>query len=520
MSQMLKSSGATAIATMVSRVLGLVREMAYAQFMGTKWVAGAFVLAFQIPNLFRRLLGEGALTAAFIPVFKHKEKTEGEAAMWHSANAVISGLLVVSSIVVLAGMLGISVALGLFRFEAAKTILMLQLLRVMFPYLLLVCFAAVCMGMLNARGHFFIPALGAALLNVVMIASVYWIAPRLGELPEQRIFGLAIGVLIAGVAQALFQMPLLFRDGFRFRWVRPWNDATVRHVVKQMLPGTIGVAAFQINVMLANGFTYFAVDPEIVAAFNYAVRLMELPQGVFGVSLAMYLLPTLAGLAAEKKYPEFRTTLRDGLGYLLFINLLATILLVSLAEPMIRLLFEHGEFDVAATRRTGLALVALAPGLLAFSGVNILARAFYALGDTRTPMKISVFCLVLNAVVTLPLVWYLREVGLGLANTITGIINVGLLAFALRKKLAKLEWQELRRHFLPLAAGALAAALATWGARRFWEQRYGHGDSWTRLGEVFLPMTLGTLVYFALAFACRNPFAHDFVALMRRRVRL
>src|SRR5690349_24780406 len=143
MSQMLKSSGALVAATMISRVLGMVREMVYAAFMGNTWVASAFVLAFQIPNLFRRLLGEGALTAAFIPVFKHKEKTEGEEAMWYSANAVISGLLVVSSVVVLAGILGISVALGVFKFEKASTILMLQLLRVMFPYLLLVCFAAV-----------------------------------------------------------------------------------------------------------------------------------------------------------------------------------------------------------------------------------------------------------------------------------------------------------------------------------------------------------------------------------------
>ena len=520
MSQMLKSSGATAIATMMSRVLGLVREMAYAQFMGTKWVAGAFVLAFQIPNLFRRLLGEGALTAAFIPVFKQKEKNEGEAAMWHSANAVVSGLIVAASVIVLAGIVIISLVLGVMHFNDASTILMLRLLRVMFPYLLLVCFAAVCMGMLNARGHFFIPALGAAILNVVMIASVYFIAPLMGAKPEERIFGLALGVLIAGVAQAAFQMPLLWREGFRFRWVRPWNDTTVRHVVRQMLPGTIGVAAFQINVMLANGFTFFAVDPEIVAAFNYAVRLMELPQGVFGVSLAMYLLPTLAGLAAEKKYPEFRTTLRDGMGYLFFINLLATVLLVLLAEPMIRLLFEHGEFDSAATHRTGIALMALAPGLLAFSSVNILARAFYALGDIRTPMKISVFCLVLNALLTLPLVWFLREAGLGIANTATGLINAGLLAFALRKKLARLDWQELRNFLLPLLLCAAAAAATAAATLHLWNQHLGHGNLWMKLGAVFVPMMDATLIYFLIAFLLKVPFAHDFINLLRRRFRI
>jgi putative peptidoglycan lipid II flippase len=519
MSQMLKSSGATAAATMLSRVLGLVREIVYARFMGTSWEAGAFALAFLIPNLFRRLLGEGALTAAFIPAFKQKEKTEGERAMWHAANAVVSGLLVAASVIVVLGIVVISFVLGFIRIDDGSTILMLRLLRVMFPYLLFVCFAAVCMGMLNARGHFFIPALGAATLNVVMIASVYFLAPRMGGELREQIFGLAIGVLIAGAAQAAFQMPLLFREGFRYHWVQPWRDPTVRHVVKQMLPAVIGVAAFQINVTLANGFA-FAIDPKVVAAFGYAVRLMELPQGVFGLSLAMYLLPTLSGLAAEKKYPEFRATLRDGVGYLLFINLLATVLLVVLAEPIVRLLFERGKFDVAATHRVTMGLIALAPGLIAFSCVNIFARAFYALDDTKTPMKISVFCLVLNAVLTLPLVWFMNEAGLGLANTITAFVNVSLLIFALRKKLARLEMSTLRRHFIALLVASAAAAAVAWGTQFVWEQRLGHETFWPKLGHVFVPMCVASLVYFAAAFSLRVPFAHDFITLLRKRLRV
>ncbi len=519
MSKMLKSTGAMGAATLLSRVLGMVREIVYARFMGDGAVAGAFQVAFQIPNLFRRLLGEGALTAAFIPVFKQKEKTEGEEAMWHAANAVISGLLVAASVIVLLGVLGISFALGVIHFDEAGTVLMLQLLRVMFPYLLLVCLAAVCMGMLNARGHFFIPALGAALLNVVMIASVYFLAPRLGTKPEQQVFGLAIGVLLAGAGQALFQLPLLWREGFHYHWIKPWSDPTVRRVVKQMLPATVGVAAFQINVMLASGFA-FAIEPEIVAAFGYAVRLMELPQGVFGISLAMYLLPTLSGLAAEKKYPEFRTTLRDGLGYLLFINLLATVILIVLAEPIIRLLFERGLFDAAATRRVTVGLIALAPGLLAFSGVNIFARAFYALGDTKTPMKISVFCLVMNALLTLPMVWFLREAGLGIANTATAFMNVSLLAFALRKKIARLDLEALRKPALSLLICGGVAALAAWGVSAVWENRLGHATFVHQTGAVFIPMLAATLVYFAAAFALRVPFTQEFVALIRRRLKL
>src|SRR5215469_9605693 len=252
---MLKSSGAMAAATLTSRLLGMVREIVYARFMGDGWVAGAFQFAFAIPNLFRRLLGEGALTAAFIPIFKEKEKLHGEQEMWRAANAVISGLVIAATAVIAVVMVVISLALGFHHFPE-KTELMFRLLRVMFPYMLLVCVAAAMMGMLNARGHFFIPAMGATMLNVVMIASVLWLAPKFGvglpvgeRLPVQ-IFALAYGVLAAGVAQAAFQLPTLWGDGFRFQWVSPWRNEIVRRVVTQMIPGTIGLAAFQINVAM------------------------------------------------------------------------------------------------------------------------------------------------------------------------------------------------------------------------------------------------------------------------------
>src|SRR5262249_45541582 len=381
MSQMLKSSGAMALATLTSRVLGMVREMVYAAFMGNTWVASAFVMAFQIPNLFRRLLGEGALTAAFIPIFKQKEVREGEKQMWRSANAVISGLLAAASGVTIVVVLALSVALSTGHFEL-QTQLMLKLLRLMFPYMLLVCLAAVLIGMANARGHFFVPALGAVVLNLIMIASVLFLAPRIGRALEQQIFGLAIGVLLAGLAQAFFQIPSLKREGYRYEWVSPWHDPTVREVIRKMLPGSIGVAAFQINVLVTQCFSFW-FDPTIVSTFNYSVRLMELPQGMFGISLATYLLPALSGLAAEKKYPEFRQVLSQGLSYLAFANLLAAAISLSLAVPIVRLIFERHAFDSAATQRVALALACLAPGLLMFSMNNILARAFFALGDIQ-----------------------------------------------------------------------------------------------------------------------------------------
>jgi putative peptidoglycan lipid II flippase len=513
---MLKASGAMAGATLLSRVLGMVREMIYARFMGDGWVASAFAFAFTIPNLFRRLLGEGALTAAFIPIFKEKEKKHGEIEMWRAANAVISGLVIAATVIIGLVMLGLSLALAVHQF-GTQTELMLRLLRVMFPYMLLVCIAAAMMGMLNARGHFFIPAMGATMLNFVMIASVLFFAQRMAlDLPKElrlpkQIFALAYGVLVAGVAQAAFQVPTLWRDGFRYHWVSPWKNETVRLVVTRMIPGTIGVAAFQINVLLTQTIAFW-VGPHIVASFNYAVRLMELPQGMFGISLATFLLPTLSALASEKNYPEFRTTLRQGISMLLFANLVAAILLVVLAEPIVRLLFERGAFTAASTDRASLALICLAPGLVAFSTVNILARAFFALGDTKTPMKISLACLMLNLLIAAALVVPLKQGGLGIANTITSVCNAGLLFFALRKKLARLEMESLRATFVPLAIAGMIAGLVAWEGWRFWEKTLGHETLALKIGAVFVPAIAAGLLYVVLALMFKIPAAQEMTA--------
>ena len=517
MSQMLKSSSAMGAATMLSRVLGLVREIVYASFMGTGWVADAFFFAFQVPNLFRRLLGEGALTAAFIPIFKEKEKLEGDAAMWRGANAVISGLVVSSAAVIVLGVAGISIALATGWIHDPQTSLMLELLRVMFPYILLVCLAAIFMGMLNARGHFFVPAMGATMLNLVMIASVLWLAPHLGSTPSEQIVALAYGVVAAGCAQAFFQLPLLNREGFRWKWVTPWRDDTVRRVVQQMLPATIGVAAFQINVLVTASLAFG--DKGIVSSFNYAVRLMEFPQGIFGISLATYLLPALSGLAAEKKFPEFRATLGQGLGYLIFLNALASVLLCLLAEPMIRLLFERRSFDSASTGDSAFALQFLAPGLLAFSIVNILARAFYALGDTRTPMRISIVCLTLNVLFAWLLLKPLRQGGLGLANSASAFLNMGLLLYALRRKLGRLELAELRRTLAPILGAAFLAGVVAFTAETLWRRNLGYATFALRLGHVFVPMLLATAVYFGVSVFMGVGYAKDFFTLLRRKLK-
>ncbi|MCC6234180.1 MAG: murein biosynthesis integral membrane protein MurJ [Verrucomicrobiales bacterium] len=516
MSQMLKSSAAMAGATLVSRVLGLVREMVYARFMGNGWVASAFMLAFQIPNLFRRLLGEGALTAAFIPHFKEKEKTEGEEAMWESANAVVSGLVAVCAVLVGAVIVGVTMALRLGEFRE-QTELMLRLLRWMIPYTLLVCVAAVCVGMLNARGRFFVPALGASVLNVVMIASVLWWAPRLGDQLPQQVYGLAYGVIAAGVAQAAFQLPSLMRCGWCYRWVAPWRNASVRVVLWRMIPTTLGAAAFQLNVVITQGFG-FMVGDTVVASFQYAVRLLELPQGLFGVSMASFLLPTLAGMAAEKRHAEFRSTLVRGLSHVMVVNALASVLLGVLAVPMVRLLFEGGLFQAAATERVASALRFLAPALLAYSGTAILTRAFYAVGDTKVPMQISVFCLAANTILSILLALSLKESGLALANTLTSVGNLALLGFALRKKFSKLDPAGFVEGARWVVLASLVAGLVAWGVGAGWGWWVGGEGFWRKLGAVFVPAGVAAAAYFMILIRGRMAAAVEMLEWVWRRV--
>jgi len=503
-----------AAATMTSRLLGVAREIIYASFMGNSWVASAFQLAFAVPNLFRRLLGEGALTAAFIPIFKQKEINEGDAEMWRSANAVISGLITATAVITAVGVAGISISLA-FGSQQEETRLMLLLLRMMFPYVPLVCLAAVLIGMANARGHFFVPALGAALLNVVMIASVLFLAPRMGTTLPDQIRGLAIGVVLAGLAQAFFQLPALQREGYFFEWVTPWRHPTVRAVVRKMLPGSIGVAAFQINVLVIS-FASFWFESTIVATFNYSVRLMEFPQGVFGISLATYLLPTLSGLAAEKKFPEFRQTLSHGLNYLAFANLLAAGIALALAEPIVRMIFEHGKFGPEATHRVAIALACLAPGLLMFSMNNILARAFFALNDIQTPMKISIVCLGMNLLFALWLVRPYREAGLAVANTMSATCNTLLLVYALRRKLSRIGLKQVVKTLIVLLPAALLAAVVAGFLASVWEQRLGHQTFPQKLGQVFVPGAVGVVVYWAVAMFGNVPAAKEIGGVLRR----
>ena len=504
------------LATMMSRILGMIRVMVYARFMGDTWVASAFFFAFQVPNLFRRLLGEGALSAALVPILKEKEVKDGEQTMWEAANVALSMLVCLCTVIVGILILGTSLVLW-YGGAGLKAMLFLELLRVMSPYVLMVCGAAVLMGLCNARGFFFIPALGSTLLNVVMIWAVLFLAPRMGATLDEQVFGLAIGVLIAGFFQMIFQFPVLVRQGFTPKFIAPWKHPFTQDILGRFLPGVVGVAAFQINVLLTTWIGYHHAD-YIVASFEFAVRLMELPQGVIGVSLATFLLPALSGLAAEKKFPEFRKTLKEGMGYVIFANLPASIFMFVLAEPIVRLLFERGAFDAAATFRCQYALKCLVPGLVAFSLANVCARAFFALGDVKTPMRISVFCLATNVILAFQLIPVFQQGGMGMANTASSFLNLGLLIYALRRKFTRLTFEDMRRSIFSVTTTAVFASLLAWGSSLGIESVFGNQSLLARLMGVFIPLGLASVVYFGLSLWLRIPAASEVWLLLKSKL--
>lgn len=508
------------LATLASRVLGLVREIVFAAFLGQTLVASAFYFAFTIPNLFRRLLGEGALTAAFIPVFSEKLTKEGQAAAHRAANLIASSLFVVCVAITLAAvtLLGLG---GLVTQVSEKTRLILSLTQWMMPYMIFVCMAALSMAILNTRGHFFVPAFSPVLLNVVMIGSVFLFCPLFGGSLERQIYGLVVGVLLGGLLQWFYQFPLLWKDGFHYQWNFQPRDPIVKKVAVLMLPSVLGVAVFQVNVITSGALAFFVGD-YVRAALNYADRLMELPMGIFGVSVATYALPTLSALVAQDKMEDFKKSLGDALRLLWFVTIPAAVGLMVLAEPIVRLLFERGKFDTEATRHASFALIFLAPGLVAYSTVNVVARAFYAMQDTKTPMKIGVMAMVVNVFLAFALMWPFKKLGgaeggLALANSLSSALNAFALLVALRGRLGAIDGRQLLE-----SAGRVVSASAVMGVVSWltWWRLSGHMDGHgfrTNVVMAIVPVILGVVAFVGTAFVLRAPELHSLLDVIRRK---
>ena len=431
---------------MASRVLGLARDQILASMFGAGNAMDAFNVAFRIPNLVRDLFAEGAMSAAFVPAFMRQRATGGDASAWRLGSNVINALLLVTGVLVVVGLVFAEPLVGLFAADYAsvpgKLELTVWLTRVMLPFLTLVAVAAALMGMLNSHQRFFVPALAPAMFNVATIVCALGLVPVVERMGWPAITAIAIGTLVGGAAQAAIQWPPLRRLGFRHQAYLDWKADGLRHMVLMMGPGTIGLAATQINV-LVNTVLATGEGTGAVSWLNYAFRLMYLPTGLFGVSIATATLPAVSHHAARTDDVAVRSTLAEGLSLMLTLNVPATAGLIVLASPIIRVIFERNAFLPSDTAATAAALQYYAIGLVGYSIVRIASPAFYALGDSRTPVKTSVAAVLVNAVVNLTLVRVMGYRGLALGTSIAAIFNATALLWLLRRRLNGLDEKRL-----------------------------------------------------------------------------
>ncbi|ASP38912.1 murein biosynthesis integral membrane protein MurJ [Bacterioplanes sanyensis] len=492
-SSLLRSSSIVSVMTLLSRVLGLVRDVVVAQYFGAR--ADAFFVAFKIPNFFRRLFAEGAFTVAFVPVLgeyrAQRSLNEVRLFVAHMSGTLGTILLAVTVLAMLfADYLPWLFAPG-FRSDAAKFALTGDLLRITFPYLLFISLAAFSSSVLNAYGRFAVPAFTPVILNVCLIASVWLLTPYFAE----PLFALAWGVFIAGALQWLFQLPFLAQQRMLV-WPKPnRQDDGVKRVGKLMLPALFGVSVSQINLLLDTLLASFLEDGS-VSWLYYADRLNNLPLGIFAIAIAVVVLPSLSAQHASENRQRFADILDWAVRMVLLLALPAALALVMLATPLMATIFYHGEMTAYDIGKMALALQAYGSGLLAFMLIKVLAPGYYAQQDTKTPVRIGIQAMALNMVLNLLLVVPLQHVGLALATALSSYFNALMLYWGLRRNQTLALQQGWWRFLLKVLLALLLLAASVWwlmGDAQQWLQL----SAWQRAQRMTWVVLGGVLVYFA-----------------------
>jgi putative peptidoglycan lipid II flippase len=494
-------------------VLGLVRDIVTAMLLGTGLAFDAFVVAWTVPNLFRRLFGEGALSAAFIPVYSDYIDAGNKEDTKRFLNAIFSALLLVLAVIAAAGIL-IGLMLGFAVPLPEKWAATFKLFVILVPYVVPICLVAFAAGILNTHGHFAVPAFAPALLNVLWIASIALAAVVTGNLSFIVVI-LSVGILVAGAVQFGIQLPMLRRKGVRLRFKPDFSHRGVRAVRKVMAPVVLGVAILQINTLLDRFIAMaFVKDAGGVGALYYANRMVQLPLALVGIAVATAAFPALSRLVVQGKTAKFALTVKESILGVLYVTVPAAVGLGVLAVPIVRLIFERGEFTASSTARTSFVLICYAATAATASVYHILARAFYSLKDTRTPVKIGAMMVFLNLALNLSLVWPLQEAGLALATSVSSGCNVVVLLVILKKRTPELELGALGRglvRFCVVSAGMGAAVLG------ILQILPASQTLVMRFAAVAVPIAAGVLVLFILSGILRFPELSLILNSIRKR---
>lgn len=479
--------------TLLSRILGFIRDAAIARAFGAGAATDAFFVAFRIPNLLRRLFAEGAFSQAFVPILAEYKNRRGSSAtlelVGHVASLLLVALLTVAALgILLAPQIVYLTAPG-FAVTPEKAALTVDLLRITFPYILFISLVSLCAGLFNTYGKFSVPAFTPVLLNVSFIVFALGLAPYF----DPPVMALAWAVLLGGTLQLAFQLPFLARHGLLPRLRLNLRDEGVWRIVRLMGPAVFGVSISQISLLINTVFASFLANGS-VSWLYYADRLMEFPTGLLGVALGTILLPTLAKHHASRDTEEYSRLLDWGLRLTLLLALPSALALALLAVPLIATLFHHGAFGVADVEMTRQALVAYSIGLLGLILVKVLAPGFYARQNIKTPVKIALITLAATQAMNLLFIWSLRHAGLALAIGLGACLNAGLLYRELRRAEIYRPQPGWRKFLLQVTAALALMGIALWAAA-------GAADWWLsaplfgRIGRLGWLVPLGAIVY-------------------------
>ena len=457
-----KTSFIVSSGIMASRILGFIRDVLIANFFGTKMFAEAFVMAFTVPNVLRQLVAEGAVNTVLVPVLTEYRAQKSEKEFFHFTNVLFNLFLLVLLLITLAGILATPLLIRIiapgFIIDGEKFTLTIELTQILFPYIMLVGLSAYCMGVLHTYRHFGTPAFASAAWNLTIIISL------LIFYRSVTIVHLVFAILLGGVVQLLLQLPPLFRRGDFFSVKAGLLHEGAKKVGKLLLPRMVGTGVYQINIivdrMLAS--LQFIVGRGAVAALYYGNRLFQLPLALFGIAIATAALPTLSTLVMEKNVGKLKETISFSIRNMLFLSVPASIGLILLSRPIIKVIFERGEFGAYATSITSSVLLFYSIGLIAYGGVKILVAAFYAMQDTLTPVKIACVTLFLNIVLNVILMVPLKAGGLALATSISGFVNFTCLFVMLKRKIGKFGEREILKSFLKIFLASLIMGCITY----------------------------------------------------------
>ena len=493
-----QAAGVVGFFTLLSRILGLVRDMVIARFFGSGMAADAFFVAFRIPNLLRRLLAEGSLTIAFIPVFTEYLSQKSKEDAFHLARVVLTLLSIILAIVTILGVLLspwiVRILAWGFGGAGMKYDLTVLLTRITFPYIFFISLVALFMGILNSLRHFAAPAAAPIFLNVGIIASTFWISPHL----SQPIVGVAIGVFAGGMLQLALQVPWVLKKGLSLSPSWDPTHQAVKRIGLLMLPAIFGSAIYQFNQFIGTLLASFLVEGS-VSWLYYADRLVQFPLGVFAIAISTAALPSLSRQVAGKELDEFRETLSHSLRLVFFISIPSMTGLIILGKPIIRVFFERGAFDTSSTLMTMQALIFYSFGLWAFSGLRVIVSAFYAFQDTKTPVKVACVALVAYLIFSLALMGPLKHGGLALALSLSSTLQFLLLVFLLKRRLDAWDLEPILKSFGKSIIAAMIMGFGIYYLYSKWlisNPAMGIGHLITNLTGLIL---VGVIIYFVVA---------------------